>query len=73
MVGHVIRALTLGVLTYQMWRYQAAMKHWQGPDGRDTEEFTRAHATVWKTGALVLGTLLTYSIIYVTLSFLARR
>jgi voltage-gated potassium channel Kch len=62
MMGHVIRGFGLGILTYRMWLYQAELKRWHG---RATEEFARAHASVWKTGALVLGVLIVYSITYV--------
>lgn len=67
MFGHVVRGLGLGILACRMWLYQSAIKRWRGPDGRTTEEFARAHAAAWKTGAIVLGVLLVYSTAYVLL------
>lgn len=55
MVGHVIRGIGLGILTFRLWRYQVAIEHWRGSRGEGTEQFIITHAATWKTGAVVLG------------------
>ena len=65
MAGNVIRAIGLGILTFHLWRYQVAIKHWPGPDAKGTEDVILTQAAVWKTGAIVLGLLLVFAVIYV--------
>jgi hypothetical protein len=72
MLGHIIRGLALGLLAYRLWHYQSALAQWRAPDGEGTEQFFAAHAAAWKTGALVLGLLLVYSVIYVTPAIVAH-
>ena len=69
MVGHLIRGFGLGLLTFHLWRYQAAIKNWRGPSGEGTQQFIKAHAAAWNTGAIVLGVLLVYAIIYACVAF----
>jgi hypothetical protein len=72
MFGHIIRALALGFLAYRLWLYQSAIAQWHAPDGEGTEQFLSAHAAAWKTGAIVLGLLLLYGLIYVTPAIVAH-
>src|SRR5207249_2617580 len=68
MLGHVIRGLGLGALAFYLWRYQSTIKNWRGTKGEGSEQFIRNHSAAWTTGALVLGVLLAYGLIYVSLS-----
>jgi hypothetical protein len=52
-----------------LWRYQAAIKHWRSPNGEGTQQFIKTHAAAWNTGAIVLGLLLIYAIIYACVAF----
>lgn len=65
MFGHIIRGIGLGLLAYFLLRYQSAMKNWRGPIGEDAERLIARHDAVWRTGALVLGALTVFSIVYV--------
>jgi hypothetical protein len=64
MLGHDVRALGLGYLTYKLWRYQATIKHERG-DSKGAEEFIAVHDAAWRAGAIVLATLLVYAVAYV--------
>lgn len=65
MLGHVIRGIGLGMLTYFLFRYRSAIKKCCDLGGEDVERLIATHDTLWKTGALVLGVLVVYALVYV--------
>lgn len=65
MLGHVIRAVGLGILTCLLLQYQFAIKHHRVAAGDGPRRLVLAHDALWKTAALVLGVLVVYSLAYV--------
>lgn len=66
MVGHLVRGFGLGAIAYRLWRYQRVLKHWRSSHDTDAEKFAQAHFAAWVTGALALGALVIYAMLYVS-------
>lgn len=68
MLGHVLRGLGLGVLTWFMWKYQLTIRKCRSPTAEGAQQLIVVHNKMWKTGALVLGALVVYAFVYVAIT-----
>lgn len=71
MLGHVLRAVGLGLLTYFLLRYHSAVKMCRGMTWKDAQGIIVIHDKLWLTAALVLAALAVYSFVYAAFSRLS--
>lgn len=64
MLGHLIRGIGFGILTYLLLQYQAAIKKSRHLAGGEANRLVISHDALWKTSALVVGVLAVYGLAY---------